>query len=51
MAEKKDNHPKSGFDAPSIGVPVPKDYVMKRLKNGRVTFVPPTEGKKKNGKK
>ena len=52
MATKKEERPKTGFDAPSIGVAAPKGAVMKRLKNGRITFVAPdAKDEKKQTKK
>ena len=48
MANKKDEeYKKTGFNAPSIGVAVPKGYVMVKTKDGRIDFVPPKKKKEK----
>ena len=44
MATKKKG---TGFAAPAIGTAVPKGYVRKVDKNGRVSYVPPKKKSKK----
>ncbi len=45
-AKETNKEKKSGFDAPAKFERVPKGYVMKKRKDGTITFVPPTKAGK-----
>ena len=41
MSKIEETPKHSGFEAPAIGSIIPKDYVMIKHKDGRISFEPP----------